>query len=927
MRFTIRGVGILLAGLLSSSPLLAQAPTQVTTAGRITGQVVNAESGRPVERAQVQLAGTIHQVLTDLDGRFFLQNVPPGVHTVEVRQVGFSFKTVTNVTVTAGETTVLDVTLGSAVFAVEAITVTAEVEQGTVGRALEEQRYAINIVNAISAEQIAKSPDSDASEAMQRVSGVTVQDGKYVFVRGLGERYTTTSLNGSRVPSPEPEKRIVPLDLFPAGLLETVATSKTFTVDQPGDFSGAAVDLRTREFPANRLLALSMSLGVAGDATGYTLPTAQRVGSEWLGFPGVERQLPAEVAAAGDLSDATQSDINQLLGTFRNAWTPQSSRGIPKGSFGLSLGGEEGIGSGRLGYIGSFTYKIDQEVRTDEERALTTGTVEGGTLPLNQQFGETGRRSVLWGGILNFTGRLGGGSTRLMLNNTYNRSADNEAIHLVGANEEFQQIFDVSRMTFVSRAVWSSQVKGEHLLGGRQRWDWSGAYSRVDRDEPDRSDVVYETAPAAADSSVRVPTAWWGSPRSAIRTFSGLEEWSGEGGTNLRLAFGDPSREFAVKVGANYRRTERDADSRAYDMINFDLDEAARSAPAESLFDGRHFDGSIQLRVNQNGGRYDAFEDYLAGYVQAEVPIGQRLRVIGGARVEKDKLVVNSLQPNGADTTGLLDDVDLLPSLSLTYALTPSANLRLAGTQTLSRPEYRELSPTTSFEPLGGLTLFGNPALERALIQNADLRYEWFPTPGEVFSLGVFYKDFDKPIEQIIVARTGAPALTWINTNGATNYGAELEMRASLGRLTETLMPFTLFGNLTLIQSEIDIGADTLSDLTNQSRPMVGQAEYVVNTGLTYATYTGSFNATLLYNLVGPRIVEAGVSGLPDTYEQSRHILDFSMQVRAFGGIGVKLDAENLLNQPYSRTQGTVTRLRYLSGRTLSLGLSWSPSP
>jgi outer membrane receptor protein involved in Fe transport len=164
-----------------------------------------------------------------------------------------------------------------------------------------------------------------------------------------------------------------------------------------------------------------------------------------------------------------------------------------------------------------------------------------------------------------------------------------------------------------------------------------------------------------------------------------------------------------------------------------------------------------------------------------------------------------------------------------------------------------------------------------------------------------------------------------VNTNGATNYGAEFEMRTSLGRLAEALTPFTVFGNLTLIQSEIDIGADTLSDLTNQSRPMVGQAEYVVNGGLTYATYSGSLNATLLYNLVGPRIVEAGSSGLPDTYEQSRHILDFSLHFRAFGGVGVKLDAENLLNQRYLRTQGTVTRLRYVTGRTFSLGLSWSP--
>jgi hypothetical protein len=919
MHSTIRGIGFLLVGLLLSPSLLAQA--QVTTAGRITGRIVNSENGRAVERAVVQVIGTGNQALTDLDGRFFIQNVPPGLHTIEVRQIGFAFKTVTNVTITGGETTVLDVGLSSAVFAVEAITVSAEVEQGTVGRALDEQRNALNIVNAISAEQMAKSPDSDASEAVQRVSGVSVQDGKYVFVRGLGERYTTTSLNGSRVPSPEPEKRVVPLDLFPAGLLEAVTTSKTFTPDQPGDFSGGSVNLRTREFPASRMLSLSLGMGLNADATGVTLPTAQRVGTEWAGLPGTERALPAEAAAGGDLSGLTQDETNAILRAFRNAWTPEAAGGLPKGSFGATLGG----GSSSLGYIASLTYKFDQELREREERAQAIPDGEGGTIAQNEFVGQTGRRSVLWGGILNLSTKLGGGTSRIQLNNTYNRSADNEAISLQGESEEFGLPFDVSRMSFVARSVWSSQLRGEHLLGGRHRVDWLGSYSKVNRDEPDRSDIVYETAVDPSDSTARVPVRWWGAPRSAIRTFSALDEWSGQGGANVRLAFGDPTYETGIKLGADVRRTERDADSRAYDILNFALDDAQRTAPAEELFDGRYFNGEVGLRVNQNGGQYSAEESYLAGYLQAEVPVGRRIRIVGGARLEHDQITVRSVQPNGADTTARLDDVDLLPSLAMTVSLTRNSNLRLSATQTLSRPDYRELSPTTSFEPLGGLTLEGNPDLTRALIQNADLRWEAFPTPGEVVSLGVFAKRFDDPIEQVIVASTGANRLSWVNTDAAYNYGAELELRTSLGRLSGSLMPLTLFGNLTVMQSEIDVGEQNQAALTNTKRPMVGQAEYVVNTGLGYSNYAGSVSATLLYNLVGPRIVEAGVNPLPDTYEQSRHILDFSLRFPALAGVAVKLDAENLLNQRYLRTQGSVTRLRYWSGRTFSLGVSWSP--
>ena len=234
------GPAFLLGGLaLAVTP--ARAQQQIMTTGRITGRVIAEQTGRPVERAVVDVAGTSLEGRTDLDGRYYIPSVPVGAQTVEVRQVGFAQKTVINVQITAGETTVLDIALTSAVFSVETITVTAEVERGTVSRALEEQRNALGVVNALSAEQIQKTPDADAAEAVRRVSGVTVQDDRYVFVRGLGERYTTTSLNGARVPSPEPEKRVVPLDLFPAGLLETISTSKTFTPDQPGDFSGAEV--------------------------------------------------------------------------------------------------------------------------------------------------------------------------------------------------------------------------------------------------------------------------------------------------------------------------------------------------------------------------------------------------------------------------------------------------------------------------------------------------------------------------------------------------------------------------------------------------------------------------------------------------------------------------------------------------------------
>jgi TonB-dependent receptor len=285
---------------------------------------------------------------------------------------------------------------------------------------------------------------------------------------------------------------------------------------------------------------------------------------------------------------------------------------------------------------------------------------------------------------------------------------------------------------------------------------------------------------------------------------------------------------------------------------------------------------------------------------------------------------VLSLSPFGVETPAELDNTDVLPSLAANIALSRNSNLRLSASQTLSRPEYRELSSVSYFDVLGGLSVRGNPDLRRALIRNVDLRWEAFPNPGEVVSLGVFAKRFQNPIEQIQQGTTGASELSYVNATAAHNYGVELEIRKFLGVLWGALAPFTFFGNTTLMKSDITPGADSLSALTSANRPMVGQAEYVINAGLAYSNYSGSVNATILYNVVGPRIVEAGVDPRPDTYEQERHVIDFSLRLPAFAGLSLKLDARNLLDSEYLRTQGTVVRHRYNAGRTFSLGFSWS---
>ena len=909
---------LVLSGLSAQDTLPAQP-------GRIVGRVIDGGSGEPIPGAQVQLLTAAQFARADLTGRYTFLAVPPGTHTLVVRMIGYAEKSVTGVVVAPGGAVPLDITLNAAAIEVAGIEVTAAAERGSVANALEQQRAASNIVSGVSQEQIERSPDSDAGQAVQRVSGVTVQDGKYVLVRGLGERYTTTSLNNARIPSPEPERKIVPLDLFPSGLLQSIVTSKTFTPDQPGDFTGAQVDLRTREFPLGREMTMSVSAGLNDAATGKQMVRAPAVGTEWIGLPGSARDIPPLAVSGGDLSGFSQTQLNDLIGSFRNAWSAPLGTGLPNASFAASVGGEDMVAGHPLGYVGSLTYSFNQEARVAERRAVARyGGVPDSALPLDERVGSTGTGAVLWGGMLNLSSRLGGAS-RVSFNNTYTRGAENQATHLVGFNEQYGQVFDITQLTFTTRSMRSNQLSGEHLLGARNMVNWAFTSSGVTRDEPDRSAVAYETA-ADPVTGQPVPTRWFGAPRSAMRTFSTLDESSLEGSATVALRFGAVDRYTQLKVGGLYKHLNREADTRLYDFTNAGLADSQRAQQPEIIFDGAYASQSLLFATaDAFAGRYTADDDLAAGFAQLEVPLGARVRLLGGVRVERWVLDMPVVSVGGsADTVVRRRNTDFLPALALNIRVAEAHTLRFSATQTLSRPEYREMSPLPYRDVIGGKDLVGEPDLRRALIQNLDARWEWYPNPGEIVSAGVFAKQFDDPIEKVFTATTGANQVTFLNAAGGRNYGIELEVRKQLISLSPALAPFTVFGNVTLMQSDIDLGNATLSPLTNDNRPMVGQSEYVVNAGLGYAAGNG-LSATLLYNLTGPRITEAGTGGIPDAYEQARHVVDFSAQAPLGPRLRFKLDAKNLLDSWVDVRQGSVTTLRYLAGRTVSAGFTWHP--
>jgi hypothetical protein len=908
--------------------LAAQSPDAAT--GKITGRIVDAATGQGIAAAGVQVVGTTNGTQSGVDGRYTILRVPAGTVTLQVRRIGYGPKTVTGIVIAAGATIEQDITLKTADVQLAAVAVTATKEKGTVSEALNNQRTAVGVVNAITAEQIAKSPDANAAQAVQRVSGVTVQDNKYVFVRGLGERYTTSSLNGARVPSPEPEKRVVPLDMFPSGLLQSVTTIKTFTPDQQGDFSGALVDIKTREFPARRTATLSFGSGYEAGATGTTLLQPLGTGGERFALVNNQRDLPGLVRYAGNFVNLnlTQGDKNLLISQFRNAWTPSTGTGSPALNGSVSVGGSSPLlGGHRVGYLLSGTMSTGTDVKIGQVRAQADRGPERGTTIEQDRFeGTTSQQSVLWGGLANFSTQVGAAS-RLSVNALYNRTADNSARVETGTFSSDQTQARITRMQYVERSVHSLQLAGDHLFGERSHFEWFGTVSGVSRNEPDKSEFVQILE---QDSPTATPVyRWFGSGNGgAVRTFSLLNENSRELNAKYSYAFGQPGRQTIVKVGGLLRSTDRAADNRAFNISGRGLTNAMRELPAEALFDGRFTTSTsavFDIGPLAQGGAYSAADQLSASFVMAEIPVGERFRIITGGRYELDHLRVSALSTLGRAVETSKVWGDFLPSFAVNMQLTPNQQLRFSASRTLARPEYRELSPVISRDVVGGDDVAGNENLQRTNVTNGDLRWEFYPNPGELISVALFAKQFNNPIERVYRASSSARQVYFANADKADNYGVELELRKDLGFIATPLRAVSAFSNVTVMRSQIHLSSVAASSLTNDNRAMVGQAPYVFNAGLTYSTLSGGSSATVQFNRVGERIDVAGESPLPDVVLTPRNMLDVSLRMRVSGAVTFRADARNLLDAPYQTMQGSVMREFYRPGRTFQAGIQVRP--
>ena len=956
MTSSIARVGRFAAFLLAFLPLSLSAQQNT---GRIIGRIVEVGTARPITGAQVFVNDGVVGTLSDLNGRYVLSGVPLGEVNVTVQSLGYGTKTVTGVQVSGDEVTPLDITLEETALEIEGITVSAEREEGSSAALLDQRRTAAAMVEAVGAQEISRRPDSDAADVAQRMTGVTVTDGKYVFVRGLGERYSQTSLNGSSLPSPEPEREVVPLDLFPAGFLESLQTQKSYTPDLPADFSGGSVQIRTKDFPSR----FTMRLGV-----GTSFNTVSQFQDGFLAYPGGSRDFLGFDDGTRDQPAIAQELMGGVLSGQRLPSDPAQRIAIGEGfrsleptfapipgstpwnrSFDLSLGGRADAGrDGEIGYFLAGTYSDDYTFRggrcansageddnllspsgslrtstCDEyERKWRASAFNEATAPFetpNVDYGfQRGTRTIAWGTIGNFTWKPNP-DQKLSLRTTVNLSTDDEARAYAGNNEEdIGGLVQSERSRWVERLMLWGQLSGEHKLFMDSRLDWRFTGARANRDEPLMRESIYLQDPVNEQFFLLDFT------ESARYFYSELidDDLSAEVDWSFPFAF--LGRDASVKFGGAWRTRDREFGARRLNWRFLgstiqDLDSSLQTANIVASGPGT---GEFALsEVVEPGDLYMAGDDRMAGYVMVDLPITSRFQAIVGARVEDYSLNISSR----GDVLQDASQTDVSPSVNLIYSVRDDLKLRASASRTLDRPEFRELAPFQFTEATSLRQLFGNPNLGTATIVSGDLRADWFPRPGEMISIGGFYKDMKDPIEQVYVAAASS-AYSFQNAKEAQVFGVEVDVQLGLDRLTRYLQDFSFQGNYSWIDSEVEVIPGGIFIPTVTNRALEGQASYVVNLGLNWANLSG-FEAGVFYNRFGPRITAAGGSGIPDIVEQPRNMLDATVGLPLLGGVKAKIKASNLLDADYLFTQSlngiTRTQRRYVVGRTFSVGLSW----
>ncbi len=904
----------------------------------LKGNVSDAKTGEILPAVNIVLVGTMNGTITDFDGNYQINNIEPRAYNIQFSFISYETKEIKNVVFKAGETKTINIKLGEAFLKLDLVEIVAKKVERTENAIVRMQHKSAVVINGISSQEMTKSGASNAASALKKVTGVSVQGGKYVYVRGLSDRYSKTILNGAEIPGLDPERNTVQMDLFPTVILDNMLVYKTFSPDLPSDFTGGLIDIKTKDFPDKYNFSFSAQVGFNPQSNlNKNFLTYKGGEYDFLGIDDGTRTLPTE--AAGEIPDRYEDNekLNSITKSFNKIWFPKNKTSGLNQKYSVGIGNQKEIFGKSLGFFvgGSYSYDYKRDNKGFYGRyKLTDKDADALNRQYESQLWEQGITNSIWSVIAG----LG-----LHLNSTNDIALNLINNHSGQKNTSFAYFIDYRDnddlrqrrvLEFNQRNLTSAQLKGNHTIENFHKLNinWIGSYALATQNEPDIRYMVNDIDITNGDTVYFVNKSMYSFPR---RFYRDMREQNYFGKIDFELVFKFKEIESKLKFGfANtykYREYRQNQINIAENHTNQYTDMSDYFADENiSATDGIYAQNSVK---DNDKNSYNGELNIFATYLMTDIFLTNKFRTVFGARVEKINMQTLSLVDikEKINEKGKLDEINILPSINLTYSPNEYMNIRFGYNKTLARPSFREKSSMAMENQVGDI-IVGNDSLKQTIINNFDLRWEKYYKLGELISFGVFYKIFKDPIERSFNTEAINPEITWQNVDNAQMYGLEAEFSKELD-FVSMFKNFKLSANVTYVYSQVSIDRKELESKRyfdpnySDKRKMFEQSPWIINGILSYKNDSVGWSANVSYTFNAGKLVIVNPKGIPDVYSKSTNNLSFNITKKLGEKFAIKFQVKNIINNRityfYDYNSAKYNYLDYGWGREFSVNLSY----
>lgn len=859
--------------------------------GVINGIVYDAKLNEPLIGASVFIEGTTIGGITDIDGNFRIENVKPGAYTVKASYVSYETATIPDVAVTADKETTLDIRLSDASLQLQNVVVVAQRKLGTEMAVLNTVRESLPVANGISAQQINKTQDSDAAEVLRRIPGITIIEDRFVVVRGLAQRYNNVWLNNAITPSGETDKRAFSFDVLPSSLIDNLMIYKSPSAEFPADFSGGFVRILTKNIPDGNSFTISYQAGYDTNATFRQFELTKGNVGDYFGFGAGSRMLPSNAPA--HLNDLSVPDAAAFTRKVNKGWDINKFTAVPEQKLSLTLNRSFKAGNWQIGNVTSVNYSNDYNYYETKNNNYLSYDMKNDVSSYRYRFEDVQyKNTVKLGGLFNFS--FLNGKNKLELRNFFNQRGIRSLSQREGTDYYSDENIRKWESLYTSRTTYSGQLSGNHRFREEiNSLDWTLGYAYAGYNEPDRKDVksIERVQDDKKQYYVSDPT----------RYYQKLTDHGFSLATNYEhKLIWSPDIAPVIQTGLYGEYKKRDFSARrfVYNLLGNGYNRYA-DWDYSSIFSDENITAD-RIYMKESTNKSDSYtSNHLLGaaYLSAKLKYRDKFNASIGLRLEHYRLKLDGYEADGIKEVSLDPSfTDLFPSVNLSYNLNNRNQIRAAYGRSVNRPEFREVVPYVYYDFGLNANISGNAGLENAYADNLDIRYEFYPSPGEAITLGAFYKRFDNPIEQTFSETGSGLQYTFHNADRARTFGVELDVKKQLDFIG--LPNLNVVFNGAWIESKVFFPEGSFE----RDRPMQGQSPYLVNAGLFYQDEDREMSASLLFNRIGKRIETVGIpkqnpnDDIPDIYEMPRNSLDLTFSKKIGKIVELKAGIQDILN-------------------------------